>query len=93
MTDETQPEPIEIIRRRFQQEWLLIAIEEMDQLTTIPLRGRLIAHSPTRDPLVSQLLSSPKPTAIPHSALRNPQSLLYLTRSDHHLPARHASAF
>jgi len=40
---------IEIIRKRFRREWLLIAVEKMDESTTTPLTGRLLAHSPHRD--------------------------------------------
>lgn len=40
---------IETIRKKFHREWLLIAIDKMDELTTTPLTGRLLAHSPHRD--------------------------------------------
>lgn len=40
---------IETIRKRFRREWLLIAVDKMDELTTTPLTGRLVAHSPHRD--------------------------------------------
>lgn len=40
--------PIEQIRRRYKQEWLLIAVDELDEATTTPLRGRLLVHSPSR---------------------------------------------
>ncbi len=39
---------IEAIRRRYNREWLLIAIDQMDEATTTPQRGRLLAHSPRR---------------------------------------------
>lgn len=42
-------QPIEEIREQFHKEWLLIAVDEMDEATTTPLKGRLLAHSP--DPL------------------------------------------
>lgn len=42
-------EPIDRIRQRFHREWLLIAVKEMDEATTTPLTGRLLAHSPHRD--------------------------------------------
>ena len=47
-------EPIERIRRRYAREWLLIAIKEMDEATTTPVRGQLIAHSPHRDEVYRQ---------------------------------------
>lgn len=40
---------IEGIRKKFHREWLLIVIDKMDESTTIPLTGRLLAHSPHRD--------------------------------------------
>ena len=40
---------IEEIRRQFHQEWLLIAIDKMDDATTTPLTGKLLAHSSHRD--------------------------------------------
>jgi len=49
-------QPIEAIRRRYTREWLLIAIDEMDDATTTPLRGRLLAHSKDRDEIYDCLL-------------------------------------
>lgn len=40
---------IETIRKKYHREWLLIAIDKMDESTTTPLTGRLLAHSPHRD--------------------------------------------
>lgn len=40
--------PIERIRRRYKREWLLIVVDKMDEATTTPLEGRLLAHSPSR---------------------------------------------
>ena len=42
-------EAIEKIRKRFHREWLLIAVDKMDEERTIPLTGRLLAHSPHQD--------------------------------------------
>ena len=47
---------IEQIRRRYKREWLLIAIDEMDEATTRPRRGRLLAHSKNREAVYDQLL-------------------------------------
>ena len=44
-----QAEPINRIKRRFNREWLLISVDEIDEFTTTPLTGRLIAHSKNRD--------------------------------------------
>ena len=48
--------PIEQIRHRYKGEWLLISVEQMDQATTTPQRGRLLAHSKDRDAVYDQLL-------------------------------------
>lgn len=40
---------IEDIRKQFHHEWLLIAIDEMDEKTTTPLKGHLLAHDSNRD--------------------------------------------
>lgn len=45
----SRSEPIEKIRKRFRREWLLIAVDKMDEATTTPLTGRLLFHSPHRD--------------------------------------------
>ena len=42
-------QPIEKIRHRFHREWLLIAVDKIDLKRTLPLTGRLLAHSPHRD--------------------------------------------
>ena len=47
---------IEQIRRRYKREWLLIAIDEMDEATTTPRRGRLLAHSKDREAIYDRLL-------------------------------------
>lgn len=49
-------QPIEQIRRRYKREWLLIAVDELDESTTTPRRGRLLAHDKDRDALYDQLL-------------------------------------
>jgi len=48
--------PIERIRRRYRREWLLIAVDELDEATTTPVRGRLLAHSKDRDAIYDRLL-------------------------------------
>ncbi len=105
MAIEASSEPIDTIRKRFDREWLLIAVDELDTLTTMPLRGHLIAHSPVRDSLTPVMM----PGQLDRDAVDTPggatydvrrataekprRALLYLTRSDHRLPERHASAF
>ena len=48
---------IETIKKRFRREWLLIAVDKMDESTTTPLSGRLITHSAHRDEVYRKLLS------------------------------------
>ena len=52
-------EKIETIKKKFHREWLLIAVKKVDESTTTPLTGRLIAHSPHRDEVYRILLKSP----------------------------------
>ena len=47
---------IDTIRRRYTREWLLIAVDELDEATTTPRRGRLLAHSKDRDAVYHRLL-------------------------------------
>jgi len=62
-----KPVSIGQIRRRYRREWLLIAIEEMDQATTTPLRGRLLAHSPHRDEIDRASVKYPKAALVVYS--------------------------
>jgi hypothetical protein len=52
--------PIEQIRHRYTRQWLLIAIDEMDEATTTPRRGHLLAHSPHRDEIDRASITYPK---------------------------------
>lgn len=45
---------IETIRKKFRREWLLIAVDKMDEKRTIPLAGHLLAHSPHRDEIYAK---------------------------------------
>ena len=56
--------PINQIRRQYNREWLLIAIKEMDEATTTPTRGRLLAHSPHRDEIYRRSRRYPHPALI-----------------------------
>ena len=49
---------IDRIRRGYRREWLLIDVVEMDDATTRPLRGRLLAHSKDRQALYDRLLQT-----------------------------------
>ena len=48
---------IETIRKRFKKEWLLIAVDKMDESTTTPVSGHLIAHSPNRDDIYKKSIT------------------------------------
>ena len=53
-------EKIVNIKKRFRREWLLIDIDVMDESTTTPISGRLIAHDPQREKIYKLLLKSPQ---------------------------------
>ena len=59
--------PIQHIRRRYKDEWLLIAVDEMDEATTTPQRGRLLAHSPHRYDIYARSRRYPRPALIVYS--------------------------
>lgn len=46
MRRRTKSEPIEKIRKRFYKEWLLVAVDKIDETTTTVSTGWLLAHSP-----------------------------------------------
>jgi hypothetical protein len=72
-------ESIEVLRKRFRREWLLIAVEKVDRKTTTPLRGRLLAHSPHRDEV--------------YAKERTTHGLTLTVYSDDKLPKGFAAAF
>jgi len=47
---------IETLRKRFHKEWLLIEVDKIDESTTTPLTGRLLAHSKNRDEIYKKQL-------------------------------------
>ena len=59
--------PIEQIRKRYRREWLLISLDEMDDATTTPLRGRLLAHSPHRHDIYKRSRRYSRPALIVYS--------------------------
>lgn len=73
-------EPIEAIRKRFDREWLLIAVDTMDEATTTPLTGELLSHSPRRDDIY-------------HASQKNTDKLTLLIYSQEDFAAGHAAAF
>jgi hypothetical protein len=51
-------QPIQMIRRRYRQEWLLIDVQKLDEATTTPTHGRLLAHSKDREDIYNRLLQT-----------------------------------
>ena len=49
-------ERIETIRKRYSNEWLLIGVDEMDEVTTTPICGHLLAHSKDRDEIYKKMM-------------------------------------
>ncbi len=72
---------IEAIKKRFHREWLLIAVDKVDEATTTPISGRLITHSPHRDEVYRKLFSLPR------------KSDILVEYSEDGLPPGYAAAF
>ena len=74
-----QSQPIEKLRRRFSDEWLLVQVDQFDPQTTTPLTGRLLAHSKLRDTLEQEVTRR--------------KGLIYLVYGSDTLPQGYAAAF
>ena len=72
-------QPIERLRRRYPNEWLLIQVNRFDRRTTTPLTGRLVAHSKLRDGLEQRTARA--------------KGLIYLVHGSDVLPQGYAAAF
>ena len=70
---------IQKLRKKFHNEWLLVAVDKMDESTTTPLKGHLLAHSKDRDEIYQKMLRYKRGT--------------YLTYSEDSLPKGYAVAF
>lgn len=55
---------IEDIRHGFKQEWLLVAVGEVDQSTGTPLTAALIAHAKTPEVLWEEAGTHPEPVMV-----------------------------
>ena len=66
-------QPIERIRKKFRNEWLLIRVVKLDETTTTPLTGRLLAHSPDRNLIYRRSLAYKGMILIDHSADKLPE--------------------
>ena len=70
---------IQKLRKKFHNEWMLIGVDEMDEATTTPLRGHLLAHSKDRDEI--------------YRKMRRYRRNTFLTYSEDSLPKGYAVAF
>ena len=64
---------IEALRKRYKKEWLLIAISKMDKKRTIPMSGRLLAHSPRREEIDQKSIRYKKPALVVYSEDKFPE--------------------
>ncbi|MBI4679181.1 MAG: hypothetical protein HY748_16520 [Elusimicrobia bacterium] len=71
--------PLASLRKRFRREWLLIAVDKMDDVATIPLTGHLLFHSPHRDEV--------------YRKSRNKKAHLLIVYSEDTFPEGYAAAF
>lgn len=53
-------EKIKTIKKRFHRQWLLISVDKVDESTTTPISGKVIAHSPHREDIYQMLIKPPK---------------------------------
>ena len=72
-------EQIEKIRKHYRNQWLLIKVTTMDESTTTPLKGRLLAHNPDRDYIFKKSMGL--------------KGLIYIDYSGDKLPKGYAVAF
>ncbi len=72
---------IEVIKKKFHREWLLIDVDKFDESTTTPISGRLLAHSPRRSDVYAFLKKIKRPH-LPH-----------IEYSEDNLPKGYAVAF
>jgi len=47
---------IQIIKKRYPKEWVLVKVGKVDDATTTPLSGHLIAHSKNRDEIYKKMM-------------------------------------
>ena len=58
---------IEMLRKKYYKQWLLIAIGKIDKKTTTPLTGRLLAHSVYREEIDKASIRYKKPAVVIYS--------------------------
>lgn len=71
-------EPIQKIRNRFRNQWLLIRVVDFDRKRTLPLTGRLIARRKNREELYPLERKYRKTlTLVTHTGERPPYAVLF----------------
>jgi hypothetical protein len=64
---------IPVLRKRFRREWLLVAVDRLDPRTQVPLKGRILAHSPHREDIYNRLVKAKGLTMALYSETTLPQ--------------------
>ena len=64
---------IKTLRKKYNKQWLLIAIDKIDKKTTTPLTGRLLAHSAYREEIDTKSMRYRKPALVIYSEDRFPE--------------------
>lgn len=54
----TSSMPISEIRKAFHNEWLLVAVDSVDETTTTPVTGTLVDHAASPEPLLEEASKS-----------------------------------
>ncbi len=66
---------IETIRKKYPHEWLLIRVNKVDESTTTPLTGHLLAHSKNRDEIYKKMMKYKGLTLTTYSEDKLPKGL------------------
>lgn len=64
---------IESLRKKYRNEWLLIAVDTINERATLPLSGWLLAHSPRCKDIDRKSLKYKKPAVIVYSEDKFPK--------------------
>lgn len=47
---------IETLKKRYHKEWVLVKLDKVDESTTTPISGSLLAHSKNREEIYKKLM-------------------------------------
>ena len=64
---------IKTLRKKYNKQWLLIAIGKIDRKTTTPLTGRLLAHSAYREEIDRKSMRYRSPALVIYSEDKFPE--------------------